>query len=54
MQSRMLQVARLLTDHGKVEVLVQQLVNLEAWRLEILPLILTRDTIQVSVLDTAQ
>jgi hypothetical protein len=42
------------TDHRKLEVLVQQLITLETWRLEILPLLLTMPTIQVGELNILQ
>ena len=43
------QVMRILVDEGKVGYLVQQLVSLETWRLEILPSITNNKKIKVLV-----
>jgi len=41
------EVARLMADEQKLETMIQQLITLETWRLEILPLLLTSNTMQV-------
>jgi hypothetical protein len=36
-----------MADEQKLETMIQQLITLETWRLEILPLLLTSNTMQV-------